>query len=358
MSTVHLVYPHGDSISCPDAIGRNLAARLRTRHEVILHDWDATYAIAPEPGDLLLGHCHPAPWTTFRKSMRNHGWARVVVLEPYSGALGQMAWADRPISHADLFLAICGNYWFARVQKSHFSHWRPKMIHVDLAVDRADFPPIKSCFNPPGKRRFVYIGSTRACKNTRYLAQIARRSPQTDICWIGGSRGISGLKALGFQDFKSDVAKKLVAGFDFLLTVGRADANPATILEAMAWGLIPVCTPQSGYEGFPGIVNVPLDDTAETVRILQELQGLEEAVLTDMQRLNWKALDEHFKWDRFAGQVIQALEVSEERSAIEAPVGRRLRLAAAGALSPHSALSPRQLRLAFGNRYKNAGLRQ
>jgi len=57
-------------------------------------------------------------------------------------------------------LAITGNAWMKRLKDSPFQHWEPKIVHVDLAVDRADFPIIKKNFNPAGKRRFLYIGHT------------------------------------------------------------------------------------------------------------------------------------------------------------------------------------------------------
>src|SRR6185503_18178356 len=80
---VHLVYPHGDRISCPDAIGRHTAAGLRASgYQVVAHDWDETGVIRPDPGDVLIGHPHPAPWTIFRRSAQRPGWRRVLLLSP------------------------------------------------------------------------------------------------------------------------------------------------------------------------------------------------------------------------------------------------------------------------------------
>ncbi len=334
VTTVHLVYPHGSRVSTPDAIGRNLGARLGDRYRVVYHDWAARYAIRPEPGAALIGHPHPLPGTVFRRSSRRPGWGRVLMLAPYAGDLAQVAFEDAVIGDCDLFLAITGPYWFARVADSRCSHWAPRMVRLDLAVDRADFPPLKTAFNPPGERRFVYVGHTGRYKNTGYLGEIARRSPGVEFAWIGaGGRAIPGVRALGRQDFSDIAARGLIAGFDFLITVGRADANPTTILEAMAWGLIPVCTPQSGYEGLPGIVNVPLDDAASAATIVRDLQARPDDELRRLQRENWQALDRDYSWDRFAAVVVDAIE-SMERPPLgpESPV-RRLRLAWAAATS-------------------------
>ena len=56
------------------------------------------------------------------------------------------------------------------LKDSPFHHWEPKIVHLDLAIDRVDFPFIKEHFNPDEKRRFLYIGHTAWCKNITFLA--------------------------------------------------------------------------------------------------------------------------------------------------------------------------------------------
>lgn len=310
MTTIHFIYPHRLRISCPDAIGRKVGERLRERYKVINYDWDETRVIKPGSDDVLLGHPHPIPGTIFRRSARQTGWKRVIGLLPYNhGDPIQVAFVDSFIKRCDLYLAITGSYWYSSINRSIFSRWLPKMVHVDLAVDRADFPPIKTCFNEPGRRKFLYIGNSGWPKNTDYLTKIAWTMPEAEISWIGaGKSDISGVIPLGFQNFQTEQAKQLVAEHDFLITVSNADSNPTTILEAMAWGLIPVCTPQSGYAGYQGIQNVPLDDPITAVAILRRLQYAPEEKLGELQASNWRILDAHFTWDRFATQVVEAIE--------------------------------------------------
>ena len=124
MSTVHLIYPHQPRISCPDAIGFQLGKRLEQHYRVINYDWDEKRTIQPAPGDILLGHPHPAPWTIFRRSMMQKGWQRVLAMSPYThGDYEQVTFLDAVIGHCDLYLAITGNYWFSSVASSLFSHW-------------------------------------------------------------------------------------------------------------------------------------------------------------------------------------------------------------------------------------------
>lgn len=341
-TTVHLVYPAGHAVSCPQAIGRNLVGHLGQRYRVRQYEWDEMRVIRPGPRDVLVGHPHPAPWTAFRMSSLFPGWKRVIALAPYSHGLPEIAaFLDGVLNRCDLFLAITGPYWFRTVTDSVFAHWAPKMVHVDLAVDRTDFPRIKESFAPVGARRFLYIGRGGAYKNTDYLSRIATLMPGSEFGWIGAAEPpIARLNPLGSQDFSTGQGRVLVAGYDFLLTVGRSDPNPTTILEAMAWGLIPVCTPQSGYEGEPGIVNVPLDDVEGAVRVLTELQHAPESHLLAMRQVNDRALDTRFTWKRFCQQVASAIDSSESPPLQRTGRGARAALAISTWKSPFAPWRP------------------
>jgi hypothetical protein len=149
-------------------------------------------------------------------------------------------------------------------------------------------------------------------KNTPYLSEIAELLPGTDFGWIGGGPlSIRGFTPLGVLDFATPEGRSAVAQYDIMLTVGTADANPTTILEAMAWGLIPVCTPQSGYETSPSLPNVPLGDAHAAADVVRGLLQAPESELLAMQAANWKLLDGHYNWDRFAAQVIDAIEATD-----------------------------------------------
>ena len=116
-----------------------------------------------------------------------------------------------------------------------------------------------------------------------------------------------GLRQLGYIDFSLERGKELISQYDFMITVGTADANPTTILEAMSWGLVPVCTPTSGYENIPGIVNVPSNDLEGAISVLRQLQKAPEEELLSLVARADEMLKTHFNWDRFCVQVIDAL---------------------------------------------------
>jgi glycosyltransferase involved in cell wall biosynthesis len=342
--TVHFIYPHGPAISCPDAIGRHVAARLSERFAIRQYDWDDVRRIEPRAGDVLLGHPHPARGTIFRRSMRRQGWARIIAFSPFNHDLAQVGFLDPVVRRCDVFLAITGAYWFERPAPL-VAHWRPRMVHVDLAVDRQEFPQIKHRFAPPGARRVVYIGNATKPKNIGYLSEIARALPDTEFAWVGSSRDAPPLNRLGSLDFGTDSARELISGYDFMLTVGRADANPATVLESMAWGLVPVCTPQSGYVGLPGVPNVPLDDLATAVAVLRDLQAQPVRHLQALQEKNFAALDQHFNWDRVADQVISAIEGDVSTDIGPDSLANKMRRSIATIAGAHSPLRPEYLAL-------------
>lgn len=306
--TVQLIYPSGQSIACPDAIGRHLASRLSSRWEVDLHPWDEIGCLQPHPNGVLIGHPHPNPLTLFRRSASKPGWRRVIMLNPFNADPRQVSWLAPIIERSDAYIAITGPYWFQVLGSSIFSHWEPRMSRIDLAVDRREFPRVKTRFEKPGKRRFLYIGQSGWPKNTKYLSRLAQALPEMDFAWMGGgTEPVPGVRALGKRDFSDPTSQREVAKYDFMITVGTADANPATVLEAMAWGLVPVCTPESGYVDAKGIINVPLSDPDKTCRILRGLQEVSGVTLQRWVDHNDERLDRYYNWDRFTDEVARVI---------------------------------------------------
>jgi len=342
--TVHFVYPHSERISAPDSIGWQVGRRLETSYDVVYHDWGSRERIDPQSGDVLLGHAHPGAGTCFRASMMSPRWRRKVLMSPFNGDLSQVGFIDRIIPHVDVYLAITGPYWFDLVDRSAFAHWLPKMVRVDMAIDPADYPPVKATFNRPGDRSFVYVGHSGWQKNTGYLSEIAGSMPGVRFDWVGSGDGeIAGFNRRGSMDFSLAESRRAIAEFDFLITAGLFDANPTTVLEAMGWGLVPVCTPQSGYDGNPGILNIPAGDAAGAVAILEGLNRVGEAHLSAIEEFNRAQLKDRFNWERFTAQVVQEIESEATRPIGHEPIGRQLVLRWSELTSPYSQLGASRL---------------
>jgi hypothetical protein len=342
---IHLVYPHRRPPAAPDCIGFELSRGLTAAgYSVELHDIDEPRRIRARPGDVLIGHPGIVPFSCFRLSIDDPTWKRRLLMCPFNGRFEDVAFLAPLVRRCDQFLAITGSYWFEHSKTSDFRAWSPKMVHLDLGVNLQDFPRLNRQFNAPGERRFVYIGNDQAPKNTPYLAELARRMPETRIAWFGAAqKPLPGLESRGWVNFSHPQGRKLLAEFDFMLTVGNFDANPTTILEAMAWGLIPVCSPQSGYHHMPGVVNVPLDDPETAVAILRSLQHLDETTLRRWQAANQRALEDHFNWPRFVRQVIGAIESDARPPLGDESFQWQARLRVGEYLGPKSWLHPRNL---------------
>ena len=334
---VHLVYPVGDKISTPDAIGRHLKFALEKNYQVTTYNYDEIKIIQPGETDILIGHWHPNPFTVFRMSANKKGWKRVLVLAPFcpDPTGWHNAFGNKVIEKCDRFLAITGNAWLKRLKDSPFRHWEPKIVHLDLAVNRDDFPFIKNYFNPKGKRRFLYIGHTAWYKNTSFLEKLAKEFPEIDFAWMGGTKSLKNINTLGIFDFSKEEAKNLIKKYDFLITVGSSDANPTTILEAMAWGLIPVSSVQSGYKGFSSIRNISIDNIEDAVETIHNLQFVPEEQLKKWQQENFTKLENHFNWDRFCGQVLNEVESKDSPKLTETSLKHRLFLLFAEWQSPY-----------------------
>ena len=304
---IHLVYPHKNKIKTPDVIGHKLFNYLTQFRPVTAYEWDEFRTIKPQPGDILIGHVCPAPFTIMRNSLNQPGWKRKIIIQPYNEDINQIGFLDQFIDHCDSFLAITGPYWFARINESPYQRWLPRMIHLDLAVDLKLFPKIKTKFNPPGQRKFLYIGNDTIYKNLNYLEDIVKLSKNLEVHTFGKVNKKRRFVNHGFIDFNNSEARSTIAQYDFMITVGYADANPTTIIESLAWGLIPICTPTSGYENFPGVINIPLNDPKTVLTRINELQMLPELELNKIQNQGAQILVEHFNWDRFLKQVSEEI---------------------------------------------------
>jgi glycosyltransferase involved in cell wall biosynthesis len=120
-----------------------------------------------------------------------------------------------------------------------------------------------------------------------------------EFAWAGKGTSCPELISLGYVDFSSPEGRKLVSNYDFMITVGNADANPTTILEALSWGLIPVCTPTSGYQDEMGIVNIPHDDVNKACAIIEDLQAMDSGKLSRISRSGNRILSEKYNWRNF-----------------------------------------------------------
>lgn len=217
---------------------------------------------------------------------------------------------DRLLPLTNVLFGIMGEYWWDQWDLSPYAHWKPKMIRLDMAVDVTRYPRIKMRFNPPGKRGYLYIGpSNDVRKGSDFLGQLMGLLDDYPKGWIGGGEQdipnmahISNIRPLT-PAFMTDIAEK----YDFLISPSRADPNPTTILESMAWGFPVLCTPQSGYYQTSYRRNLYLDDIDKSLTVLEELQYADEADLVRMADEARQVVEKDYTWAKFTSTVIKSL---------------------------------------------------
>jgi glycosyltransferase involved in cell wall biosynthesis len=105
----------------------------------------------------------------------------------------------------------------------------------------------------------------------------------------------------------SEIAKD----FDFFVNASKADPNPTTILESMAWGFPVVCTPQSGYYENSYRLNIHREDKEGAVQTLRALQTMEEDRLLGMAEEARRVVLRDYTWDKFADVICRHMGLDE-----------------------------------------------
>jgi len=294
----------------PVTITARLYQALSTRGRTLLYDWTERVPVAAGPADVLVGHPFPGDdarvWN--RAILAGTAGVRIALL-PLSHRMAEAnAFLDPFVPRLDAILGIMGPYWWDTWRQGPFAHWADKITPVDMAIDVARFPRLKTHFNPPGRRKFLYLGGEGAQKGTHLLSILFGLAPRHRCVWVGHGRPVPNVEQRGFAVLSPGYLRRLAEECDVLVTLGVSDANPTTILESMAWGFPVCCTPESGYHRMPELVALSTTDMAHNVAVLDRLQDAPEAELRAQADLARRRVEADFGWDRFLATVISGIE--------------------------------------------------
>ena len=300
-----------DSLRAPLSITVNLYDYLSRRTKAYLYDLFEPGVIPYLPNDIILGH----PWmdenTITRQTFLNPAPCRLkALIFPIHHAIPEINYYARPVvEKADIVFGIMGPYWYDTLDYSEFADWKPKLVRLDMAIDSKAFPFVKTQFNPPGKRGYLYIGRNSPEKGADILSQTMAGLVDYPRGWIGGGDEIANMKRLAiFTQLTPDYVRSLAAQYDFFVNTSVSDANPTTILEAMAWGFPVACTPQSGYYRMPTVIELSTTDIGSNTQKLRELQYQPEEKLAEISTQNREMVDKTYTWDRFCTTVWRHIE--------------------------------------------------
>lgn len=213
------------------------------------------------------------------------------------------------LPYADILFAKMGQYWWDQWDYSPYAHWMSKMVRLDGAVDAQLYPRVKNQFNRSGQRGYLYIGNSHdPRKGVGFLSQLMEQLENYPRGWIGNGPEIPNIPRISTArsltpEFMAGIAEQ----YDFFISPSRADPNPTTILESMAWGFPVVCTPQSGYYETEYRHNIYLDDVERSVDVLKQLQDMSEAELVNMADKARIVVEHDYTWEKFTSTVIHHL---------------------------------------------------
>lgn len=138
--------------------------------------------------------------------------------------------------------------------------------------------------------------------------------PDVELDWYGGDSAhalakLPNVRAFGWLTLNRKVAQKIVDDCDIMINTSISDANPTTLLEARAWGIITACTPQSGYYNDPFFTELDLADIKKSMANLRHL--LHDASNEELMLRATKSREEietRYTWDRFCNTVWTELQ--------------------------------------------------
>lgn len=330
---IHFAYagsPEMGEIRSPYCITRHLYKYLQQRAEVVYYEWSSGSVINTCKNDVVIGHPNYHPNTPIVKFFNSNQECRVkCTIHPFHSLRVDDNFPFDPLVRtADAYFAICGQYWYDTIGGTAFSHWKEKMVRLDMAVNKDEFPFVRTKFNPPGQRKLVYIGSSTPHKNLNFMTQVMQKLPNVTLHWYGGDGGhplsrLPNVKAIGatgvFQNIVSGInpkmAKVIVDETDIFINTSISDANPTTLLETTAWGCIGACTPQSGYYNDPMFEELSLNDIDRTIATIKKLLYEPSEVLMQKAIANRRIIEENYNWDVFCNKVWTKLkELYESKS--------------------------------------------
>jgi len=315
--TIHLVYAFDKNtpeIHAPHSITCNLYKFLSSKTDVKYYQWDQHAVADLKPDDIFIGHPHYDTNTIVQRTFREKKCKLMCTIHPLHTAIPSH---NMPFDHlakkADKIFSICGPYWYDTISDTPFAHWKHKIIRLDMAVDGNHFPYLREKFNPIGKRKLLYIGSDLGMKNVGYLVKLMKSMPEVQLHWYGGT-GEHNLAKLPNTNVKGWVkldrgrAQSIINECDVFVNVSTSDANPTTLLESMAWGMITACTKESGYWKDPLFTEIHLNNLKSTMANLTSLLTAPEETLLKRAAAGRKAIETKYTWDRFCNIVWDELK--------------------------------------------------
>jgi hypothetical protein len=238
-----------------------------------------------------------------------------IVLQPYSRYMVNEP--DIPMvlnlwNKADALLLITGEHWFNTLSDGPFSALHPPKTRLDMGIDATIHNYVKERWNPVGKRNFLIIGNDSWAKGFEHIAELARvtgmRVGHAGSVNPDTFQHVPQFNSYGGVIFTPENQQAIAKEYDFFLSIANADANPTTLLETSAWGLIAACNVESGYLPNRPFLELRKGDLQYNLEVIDMLQRTSEYNLRKRSRMVREVIEKEYNWQRFCNTVWQSIE--------------------------------------------------
>lgn len=309
----------------PHASSRNMLHHLRQFGKIRYYSLHERGAAHLKPGDIFIGQPMPKggmgydsrpdtddPLSVTSATLRkykdsNHNKYLIV---PFANDKILMSWVhDLAKNYADKVILIGGSVWTKDWKSTPFADIDPsKVLRIDNAVDPSEYLVAKNKFNPPARRKFLYIGHVSWYKNTAELERIAATMPGFEGGHIGLGQVKGWKKIAEFADLTPEFMRKIADEYDIFVTTSTADAQATTILENMCFGFPIACTPETGYE-YPSIVKLSTTDTAFNIQQLTRLKNMPESEIRKLVADNMAIVKKYHSWKTYVTRISDCMDL-------------------------------------------------
>jgi glycosyltransferase involved in cell wall biosynthesis len=243
---------------------------------------------------------------------------------------------------ADSIIGIMGPMWadYQEMNPLLRNIWH-KVRPADLAIDSNCFPFLRDGPEDFNKPSVLYVGHLGKYKSPEVLEAVRLQLPDIEFGWIGlGSPGLVGWTNYGYVPLSSDEGVEIAKRHTFLLSVGYADSNPTTVLEAMCLGLIPITSPTSGWAESQGVIHLRKASPKAMGTRLRAILSQPSNTLWQQVLTNRRRVEQKFVWSEFTDLALNCIAQPQAESQAVA-IDRRLKVLAMSAQVMAAIMGPR-----------------
>lgn len=241
----------------------------------------------------------------------------------------RMPFAAEQLAAARLIFAICGEFWFQKTKQlsdnTIQSRVKSKIVRLNMGC-AGHLLPFKSNFAQPPYRNFLHISHMGPAKNiplmlnsikgldtTLFIAsrnlrkigpatiKFANNNGATESCFIQSLGPVSN------NDPKFNCFA--VENCDFYIHTSAYDAQATAILENCARGLVPMITPESGFN-CPHAIMLS-DNPGHNREIIQGAMHMSPEEYAYRSRSVREFVLEHHRWQKIYSRVWQVIQADQ-----------------------------------------------